>query len=193
MLEFALEKFPKTVTVKEGLEVCVRPLEKEDEKAFHDFHLAIPEDELLFIKHRITEEALFHEWCSELDYERNLPLLALVDGKIVGDVTLHQRQGGWKRHIGLVSALIHPDYRGRGILGALLAELVEIAKHCGLVKLESEFNGERATAMRALAEEGFRELTRIPKYVQDMHCKSHDYVLLGLDLIIPEEYTGAGD
>jgi len=43
----------------------------------------------------------------------------------------------------MVDALIHPDYRGLGVLRALLNEIVDVAKHGGLTKLEAEFNGER--------------------------------------------------
>ena len=32
-----------------------------------------------------------------------------MDGKIVGDVTLHQQLGGWKRHVGRVSVLVLPQ------------------------------------------------------------------------------------
>ena len=193
MLEFALQKYPSTFRLKDGKECVVRPLKESDEVGFHEFHLEIPEDERMFIKHRVTDQALFHEWCSEIDYERNLPLLVLANNKIIADGTLHQRAGGWKRHIGLVSILTLPDYRGRGIASHLLSELVEIARHSGLVRLEAEFNGDRGSLSRALASRGFRELVRLPKYVQDMHCKHHDYVLMGRDLLTDEEYASAGD
>jgi hypothetical protein len=40
-----------------------------------------------------------------VNYEQRLTLLALADGKVAGHATLHQRPGGWKRHIGMVDAL----------------------------------------------------------------------------------------
>ena len=36
-------------------------------------------------------------------------LLAVADGRIIADASLHQQLGGWKRHIGRVSVLVHPD------------------------------------------------------------------------------------
>jgi len=33
--------------------------------------------------------------------KKRLPLIAFADGQIVGHATLHQRPGGWKRHIGM--------------------------------------------------------------------------------------------
>src|SRR2546425_1129482 len=112
-LEFALEQYPKDIKLKDGLTCALRPLEATDEKHFHEFFLAIPTQERMFIKHRVTEIEVIREWCQNIDLGRNLPLLALAADQIIADVTLHQQLGGWKRHIGRVSVLVHPQYRGR--------------------------------------------------------------------------------
>lgn len=191
-LEYALEKFPIHGELDAGLKYEIRPLERSDEGPFQEFHLAIPEPERLFIKNRVTDQSLFHDWCENIDLERNMPLLMLADDRIVGDATLHKREDGWKRHIGLVSLLILPEYRGRGIARTLVGELIDIARHMGLKKIETEILGDWEAAIRALARMGFRELVRLPDYVQDMQCVSHDYVLMGMDLITPEEFAGMG-
>ncbi len=193
MIQDALEKYPVRKNLANGIQCMIRPLEASDETAFHEFYMAVPEQERAFIKHRVTDGGLFHEWCSEIDYEQNLPMLAFADGKMIGDITLHQRSGGWKRHIGLVSVLTHPDFRNIGLADALIEEIVEVARHAGLTKLEAEFNGERVVAMKALGLCGFSELIRIPAYVQDMNANYHDYVLMGMDLHPPEELMGPGD
>ncbi len=193
VIEFALEKYPIDATMDGGRSFRIRTVEPGDEGAFQQFMLAIPEEERLFIKHRITDRALFHEWCHEQDFKSNLAILAFDGAKVVADATLHQRQGGWKRHIGLVSVLTHPDYRGLGLVNLFVDELVEIAKHCGLTRLEAEFNGERVVDIRVFEEAGFEELMRIRNYVQDMHAGYHDYVLLGRSLVAREEFLGVGD
>jgi len=48
----------------------------------------------MFIKHRVTELPVIRDWCQNIDLGRNLPLLALMNNKIVGDATLHQQLGG---------------------------------------------------------------------------------------------------
>src|SRR5207244_8344085 len=128
-LEFELQKFPKDIKLKDGSKSRFRPLRKDDEKAFHDFFLAVPEAERMFIKHRVTDPEIIRDWCRHIDLGRNLPLLALMDGKIVGDATLHQQLGGWKRHIGRVSVLVLPQYRGRGLARALIGEIDAVARH----------------------------------------------------------------
>jgi RimJ/RimL family protein N-acetyltransferase len=190
-LEMALEQYPKETQVKD-LACTLRPLEHTDELAFHEFFLAVPHQERMFIKHRVTEPEVIRDWCQNIDLGRNLPLLACRDGQIVGDATLHQQLGGWKRHIGRISVLIHPKFRGRGLARAMVSEVMDLARQVGLEKLEAEFIGGQEPAMKVFALLGFTTLARLPDYVKDMQAVTHDYVLMGLDLKTDEEYTGMG-
>ena len=192
MLEYALEKFPFRVKLRDGTECTVRPLGKRDDARLHKFFLAVPEEERLFIKQPIFDRTMFKDWCRHADFERNLPLLMLHRQKVIGEATLHQRFGGWKRHIGLVTVLTHPQYRGRDVAKILVAEVVEIARILGLRRLEAELNGERKVAIHALEYIGFQHLLREEDYVLDMKAVTHDYVLMGMDLRTDEEYAGVG-
>ncbi len=191
-LEFELQHYPKDIRLKDSSQCSLRPLRREDEENFHEFFLAVPEAERMFIKHRVTEPQVIHEWCANIDLGRNLPLLAWMDGEIIGDATLHQQLGGWKRHIGRVSVLVHPQYRGRGLARALVSNVVDIARQSGLEKVEAEFIGEQTTAIKMFALLGFSNLLRLEGYVKDMQALAHDYILMGLDLTTDEEYAGVG-
>jgi len=190
MLDSILEQYPKEIPLKNGFKSVLRPLKPADEGAFQDYLLAVPEQARRFIKHRVTEPAVIREWCQSIDLGRNLPLLALGGNRIIGDATLHQQLGGWKRHIGRVSVLVHPQFRGRGLAKALVVEVIELARSIGLEKLEAEFIGEQETAIKMFGLLGFAPLLRLPDYVRDMKAISHDYVLMGLGLETDEEYAG---
>lgn len=191
-IELALQKFPKEIKLKDGLKCASRPLRKEDETAFHEFFLSVPSPERMFIKHRVTEPEVIRDWCQHIDLGRNLPLLALADGKIIGSATLHQQLGGWKRHIGRVSVLVHPQYRGRGLARAMVKEIIYMARQVGLERVEAEFIGEQEAAIKMFALLGFSNLLRLEDYVKDMQAVSHAYVLMGLELKTDEEYAGMG-
>ena len=191
-IELELQKFPKVVMLKDGAKATLRPLRRDDEKDFHKLFLGIPEPERMFIKHRVTDFEVIRDWCRNIDYGRNLPLVALMGGKIIGDATLHQQLGGWKRHIGRVSVLVHPEFRGRGLARALVSEVIEIARSAGLERVEAEFIGEQETAIKMFAMLGFSQLLHLEEYVKDMQAISHDYILMGLVLKTDEEYAGVG-
>lgn len=191
-LEISLQRFPRESRLMDGIKCRVRPLRKDDEKAFHEFFLSIPDQERMFSKHRVTDLGVIHDWCSNIDLGRNLPLLALSERRILGCATLHQQLGGWKRHIGRVSVLIHPQFRSRGLARMLVTEIISLARQGGLERVEAEFIGEQESAIKIFAMLGFSNLLRLENYVKDMQAISHDYVLMGLDLKTDEEYAGVG-
>ncbi len=190
-IELELQQFPKTVALKDGTKANLRPLRRDDEKELHGLFLSIPEPERMFIKHRVAEIETIRDWCRNIDYGRNLPLVGLLEGKIVGLATLHQQLGGWKRHVGRVSVLVHPKFRGRGLARSLITEIIDIARQVGLEKVEAEFIGEQEAAIKMFAMLSFSQLLRLENYVKDMQANTHDYILMGLDLVTDEEYAGA--
>src|SRR5262249_34157861 len=162
------------------------------ETSFHEFFLTVPTHERMFIKHRVTEPEVIRDWCQNIDLGRNFPLLAISETQILGAATLHQQLGGWKRHVGRVSVLVHPKFRGRGLAKALVSEVLQIARQVGLEKVEAEFIGGQETAVKMVGLLGFQPLCRLTDYVKDMESVTHDYILMGLDLKTDEEYAGMG-
>jgi ribosomal protein S18 acetylase RimI-like enzyme len=191
-IELELQQFPKHIKLKDGKKAVLRQLLPDDEKEFHQLFQGIPERERMFIKHRVQDIKVIRDWCKNIDYGRNLPLLGLIDKKIVGAATLHQQLGGWKRHIGRVSVLVHPEFRGRGLARALISEILDIARQASLERVEAEFIGEQEAAVKMFAMLGFNQLLRLDDYVKDMQAVTHDYILMGLDLRTDEEYAGVG-
>lgn len=193
MLEDGLERYPRNATLDDDLACTVRPLKREDEGAFVSFLHVVPEIERLFIKPKPGSMGFRREWCSDLDYDTSLTLVAIAHNHIIGIATLQQRQGGWKRHIGRVHCLTHPEYRDAGVSGMLVREIIEVALHCGLSRLEAEFNGERAASIRCFEAAGFREMLRMKDYLKGMKGDSHDWVLLGMKIRPDAGSVEAGD
>ncbi len=191
-LETIIEDYPIELELKKGFKCELRPLEQTDGDLFYNFFTDIPPQERLFIKHRVEDPATTKAWCDNIDYLAKLPLLALHDGKIIGVATLHQQQGGWKRHIGRVSVLVQPNYRGRGLARRMIQEISDLARHAGLDSVEAEFIGKQEAAVKMFSIIGFAPLLNLPGYVRDMEANSHDYVVMKMGLRTPEEYAGMG-
>jgi ribosomal protein S18 acetylase RimI-like enzyme len=187
-----VERYPQTFKLKDGAAVQARPLQATDETAFHKFFCEVPETERLLFKDRVTDLAVIRAWCKKIDYGQTLPLLAFAGKQVVADATLHQSLGGWRRHIGQIRVVVHPEYRGRGLAKKLVSDLISIASSLGLEKLEAEFMAQQVGARKMFAALGFNELLVLPNYVKDMQAIEHDYVLMGRHLITDEEFAGAG-
>jgi GNAT superfamily N-acetyltransferase len=189
---YLLEAFPKELRLKDDFVCKIRPLKAGDVTSFHEFFMEVPDRERMFIKHRVNEREVIQEWCEKIDYGRVLPLLAFYKNQVIGAATLHQQLGGWKRHIGRVSVLVHAKYRGRGLARAMVNQIVDLARNIGLDKVEAEFIGGQEAAIKMFALLGFSSLVHLHDYVKDMQAISHDYVLMGLNLKTDEEYAGMG-
>ncbi len=137
--ELALKEIATSFTTDDGVETKIRPLESSDDKTLLGFFKNLPEPELMFFKHRVTDSDVIKGWCENIVLDVNLPLMAFDEGKIVAVATLHQNKGGWKRHIGRISCSVLPKYRQKGIAGQLVQELVDIGRMAGLQKVEAEF------------------------------------------------------
>ena len=158
-LDDILEKYPKTVKLKNGSSATIRPLKATDEKQFHAFFVAVPDNERILFKHRVTDPEIIHDWCQRIDYGKILPLLAL-DGDKVDSPTPRCTKllaAGNATSAGSAWSCI-PNYRGRGLAGLLVNELVDIARNVSLEKLEAEFLGNQMAARRVFQERGFNEL-----------------------------------
>ena len=98
----------------------VRPLTRADKSIYDEFLSSMPKDDLQFIQHRITDRSKFHEWPDSLDYECDLPLLALIDSQVVGDATLR-----WQDSL-IIAGCFIPTAMIGGWLGAKLTHSLRI-------------------------------------------------------------------
>ena len=190
--ELALKEIATDFTTDDGVEVQIRTIQSSDEKVLLGFFKNLPQPELMFFKHRVTDANVIKGWCENIVLDVNLPLMAFDEGKIVAVATLHQNKGGWKRHIGRISCSVLPKYRQKGIAGQLVQELVDIGRMAGLQKVEAEFIDKQEGGQKMFALLGFTHLVKLEEYVQDMQAINHDYVLMGMDLKTDEEYAGMG-
>ena len=190
--ELALKEIAKSFTTDDCAEVTIRLLESTDEKTLLSFFKNLPQPELMFFRHRVTDAEVINDWCQNIEPDKVLPLLAIEDGAVVAIATLHQNKGGWKRHIGRISCSVLPKYRQKGIAGKLVQELVDVARMSGLQKVEAEFIDQQQGGQKLFALLGFTHLVELEDYVQDLQALNHNYVLMGMDLKTDEEYAGMG-
>lgn len=190
MLEVILEeRFPKPVKLGDGTRVILRPLIPQDEPALVEFFKAIPDEDLLYLRDDVRDSQVIKRWCESLDYEVTLPLIADLEGKIIGDATLHQEKRGWKSHIGTVRVVIHPNHRGKGLATALVGALVEIGLDTGLVKLDAEFMAEQSRPIAVFEKLGFVNMAVLPQHVRDVKGENHDLIIMVYDLRATEHYA----
>ncbi|MCJ7819121.1 MAG: hypothetical protein MUP25_04785, partial [Syntrophales bacterium] len=94
--------YQKEGVLKDGSRVRLRPMVKEDREMLLQFFHGLDAQALSFLRTDMRDPAVIDRWVNRIDYRRVFPLVAEADGRIVGDITLHMRRVGWKRHLGNV-------------------------------------------------------------------------------------------
>jgi L-amino acid N-acyltransferase YncA len=183
--------YPKTLTLRDGSAVTVRPLRSGDRDALSDFFRRIPAEDRKFLKDDVTRPEVVEAWCREINPARVLPLIAEGDGKVVADASLHRRTAGWLRHVAEVRLVVDPEFRRKGLGSRLLEEIILLAQAEGLDKLVAELTPEEMAARKAFERHGFRQVAVIPDLVRDQTGTARDLLVLVLDLgtaLLPDWY-----
>jgi len=146
--------YRQPVTLRDGSRVLLRPLSKDDGQALVDLFASVTPDESIMMRHDVSDPKVVGAWVDELDYQKVLPLVAVLGTRIVGDATLHFGQGP-TRHIGEVRIYLAKDFRQRGLGTRMLRALIDLARRRGLLMLEVRFIRDRTDDIRAFQSVGF--------------------------------------
>jgi L-amino acid N-acyltransferase YncA len=183
---YPIPGYPTVYLTADGAQMTIRPMVPEDHNALLDFFCRIPAEDRFYLKDDVTNPKTLERWAQTLDYSRALPLLAILDGKIVGDGTLHYRRAGARQHIGEVRVVVDPAYRNRGVGRGLLHKLIDTAGDQGLKKLMFEVVADTEQAARHTAQVlGFVPVATLPAHVRDVGGNFHDLIIMERRLLDP--------
>jgi len=190
LTELLTREYPKPVTLEDGTPVILRPLLKGDEEALVKYFQTLPPEDRLCLKEDVTDPKVIENWIYELNYDDVLPLIALHNGQIVGDATLHFSPIGWTRHLGDLRLTTSTQYRVRGLGTILVQNLIDIAAHLDLEQLSVEIPPVLDKAFYLFEKLGFKEVAQLKGFVRDLEGTESDLVLMVMNL--HEKKTKAG-
>lgn len=177
-----LERYPQTVTLKDGTELLLRAMNKQDERALMDFFEDLEDADRLYMRNDVSSYRVIREWFNTLNYNRVFPLLAVKGGRIVANATLHRKPFGWMRHVGEIRIVVSPEFRRRGLAYTMFTELIHTAEEAGLDKLTAEMAVSQAGAIEVFRKMGFKEETTLKGYIKDARDNVHDLLVMTLDI-----------
>lgn len=173
-----LYKYPKAFTLKDGQEVLIRPLRKEDEQALVDYFSHIPEKERAWLKNNVSETKVIKSWIYDLDYDSNLPIVAFDNGRIAAIGSLHFSSIAWTKHQAEIRVTCDIDYREKGLASILINNMVEIAKASGLEQLTAETSPHLHEAYFLFEKLLFKEAALLKDFLKNQEGKYEDLVLM---------------
>ena len=146
--------YRQLVTLRDGARVLLRPLTPGDRQSLIDLFAVITEEERRYFRTNVKNREIVGSWVDSLDYDRVLPIVAVIGDRIVGDATLHFHDGPY-RHIGEIRIFLAKDFRHRGLGVRMLHALIELAKRRNLYILEVEVVNDQPEIIRAFQNVGF--------------------------------------
>jgi RimJ/RimL family protein N-acetyltransferase len=177
-----LANYRNLLTLGDGTRVLLRMLEPGDRDRLEAMFVQTSTDDMGYMRDNVKDPAVIQRWIDKLDFSRIIPLVAVVNDDIVGDMTLHLGNGPY-RHRGEVRVFLARPYRQRGLGTAMLKLLIETAKKLNLHLLTAEIVAQRTSDIRAFQGFGFQLHTILPSYFKMPDGETCDVALLILPLV----------
>ena len=172
----------KMVHLKDGTEVLIRPLTKDDLDKSFAFFQELPEEDRRYLRVDVTKRENVERRIRQMDSGKVRRLVALVNDEIVADGALELTGREWAAHVGELRLIVARPYQRLG-LGMLLArELYTLAAGEKLDEIVVRMMRPQVAARRIFRKLGFREEVMLPDQVKDRNGSSQDLILMRCDL-----------
>jgi ribosomal protein S18 acetylase RimI-like enzyme len=182
-----LKDYPKEVILKDGTGVTLRPLKDGDENVLFEMFRRLSTDDLWFLNHDVSDPGLIADWINNLDTNRVISIVALLEGRIVGNAVLMMKRHGAKSHIGKVRISVDPGFRDRRLGTWMLLDLVNLSMAMGLQMLVMRLVQDRdASLINGVRKLGFIEEAVLKNYLMGGEGQAHNLVIMTKRL--PVEY-----
>ena len=176
-----IAKYRQVTTLADGTRTLLRPLAAEDKSALIALFEAIGQEDLQLMRNDVRNRELVASWAERIDHKKVFPLVAVVSERIVGDATLHFRDGP-SRHVGDIRIFLSKEFRRRGLGTAMLRSLIDVARKSGLQQLVAEIVADQVKVINAFKELGFELRATYPDYFMMPDGETHDVAVLILCL-----------
>jgi L-amino acid N-acyltransferase YncA len=174
--------YPKKVVMTDGRVMAVRPMTDADLDQSLDFFKTLPEEEKMYLRSNVDEPESVKARLKPSDIHVFHRLAAVDETRIIAEATLYKEAFSWKKHVGEIRVLVHPDYQQAGLGAILIRELYEIANMEGLDVLYALVPEEQTAAINIFKRMGFnRELVK-KDHVMDTQGESHNLAVMTCNL-----------
>lgn len=174
-----LTDYPKEVILKDGTGLTLRPIRQGDEEALHAMFGRLPEEDLWFLNHDVSDPGMVGQWIGNLDAGRVLSIAAVLEGRIIANAVLMRKRFGAKSHIGKIRISVDPRFRDRGLGTWMLLDLINLAMSLGLRMLVMRLVRERdLQVIMGIKKLGFVEEAVLRNYVLDRAGRPQDLLIM---------------
>lgn len=173
--------YPRTVQ-QSDLDVTFSRMDAADRIRVHAFTQSLPERDLLFLRHDITDSQVIEDWLKAIERGTTLTLLAEESGTLIGYCSLHRSPILWTRHLGEIRMLVSPNYRGKGIGKAFVEQLFGFTHTFGLQKVMVNMMSTQRDAQTLFHNLGFIPEALLHDWAIDRNGRTHDLIVMSREV-----------
>ncbi|MBM3284783.1 MAG: GNAT family N-acetyltransferase [Candidatus Aminicenantes bacterium] len=172
----------KTVTLKDGKKVVIRPLDLKDLDLLMKFYRSLPPDDRRYLRVDVTDRDVVAQRIKLAERENVFRLIALYKGKIVADGALELSGEEWHKHQAEIRVIVARPFRRHGLGTVMMRELYFLAAEKNVEKVVAKMMRPQKAAQKICRRLGFREEALLPDYVKDLSGKTQDLLIMVCDL-----------
>ncbi len=172
----------KKAKLKDGTEVLIRPMRKDDVNRSFDFFQALPMDDRAYLRVDVTKRWVVEARINSMEMGGVKRLVAVVDDEIVADGSIEMAGHSWKKHMGELRLIVARPFQRKG-LGMLMArELFTVAAGEKIEEIVVKMMRPQVAARGIFRKLGFHEEIMLPEYVEDLGGHKQDLIVMRCDI-----------
>jgi L-amino acid N-acyltransferase YncA len=172
----------KTVSLKDGQEILIKPLTSRDLDKLMGFYRSLPPEDRKYLRVDVTNQEVVSQRIKLTEKGNIYRLIGLDKDKIVADGALELSGEEWRKHQGELRVIVARPYRRRGLGMVMMRELYFLAVEKNLEKVVAKMMRPQKAAQTICRKLGFREEALLPDYVKDLSGKTQDLIIMVCDL-----------
>jgi L-amino acid N-acyltransferase YncA len=173
---------PEKVTLRDGSQVVIRPLETDRAHLLLEFYRSLPEEDRLYLRDDVTKPEWLDRFVRRVQSGEIISIVAECNGAIVGEATLYRSLHGWTTHVGEVRVTVAPSHRRKALGHALCREVVRLATGRGVEKLIAQIMENQVAARRMFDHLGFLQEAVLRDHVKDIRGHKRDLLIMANDV-----------
>jgi len=130
----------------------------------------------------VTDPRVIETWAKNIDYERVIPILAVLEDRVIGDATLHRERFGWSKHVGEIRIVTDRSFRRQGLGLHLAKEIFFLSQKLNIHKVIAEMMEDQHGAIKVFGALGFQKEAVLRDHVMDLKGKKHNLIIMSQDI-----------
>lgn len=181
-----IQTFRKLVTLRDGTRVLFRVLDRADAGNLVEFFQSVTKNDLRYVRSNVKDQGVVAGWAENLDCDKVLPVVAVVQERIVGEATLHMKKGP-HAHVAEIRIFLASDFRRRGLGIQMLEVMFELARWRNLYLLEAQIVADQTRVIKAFKKLGFEQQGLLEDYFMLPEKEMRDVAILIKRLMAPQD------